>query len=145
MTSRRPLSILALAAFLLLKAAPSMGAEIHCPASISETPLVSISDETWTVAAKKGERPLEQVGIYLGSISEYGAQVPDLTKKAKLQETVMWKLVRLPKDNFWVGCAYVGTSAILLKKLDPSLQQCVATYTLLPTGKRQRLNTFECQ
>lgn len=145
MGSRFALLILAAASYLLFKAAPSMGAEIHCPESISETPSVSINDKTWTVVTKTGERSIEHVGIYLGTVSEYGAQDPDSTKKVRLRETVTWNIVRSPTDGFWVGCTYVGTTAILLKKLDPEIKQCVAIYELLPTGRRQRLITFGCQ
>ncbi len=131
--------------FFLSILSPSIAGEIKCPSSITEYPTVSINDNRWTVSALSGERPLEQVGIYLGSLSEYGAQVPDTTNKSKHKETTTWDIRRSPTDAFWIGCSYVGTTAMLLQKIDSNIKTCTATYDLLSSGKRQRLNTFDCQ
>ena len=120
-------------------------AEINCPESITETPTVSAVDSIWTVVADTGERRLEHVGIYLGSLSEYGAQVPDSTTTLKKKEMVTWRIIRGETDTFWVGCSYVGTTALLFQKLDSSVTKCIATYDLLPTGRRQWLSSMECQ
>jgi hypothetical protein len=124
---------------------PSIASEIKCPSSITETPTVSITDKRWTVVANSGERPLEHVGIYLGTLSENGAQVPASTKKAKRKETVTWNIKRSLTDTFWVGCSYVGTTAVLFQELDSSVTLCAATYDLLSSGRRQRLSTLDCQ
>lgn len=130
---------------LLSISSPSVAGDIKCPGSITETPTVSLTDKRWTVVTNSGERPLEHVGIYLGTLSEYGAQVPDATKKSKRKETVTWNIQRSPTDTFWVGCSYVGTTAVLLQELDSSVNVCMATYDLLPSGRRQRLSTLNCQ
>ena len=130
---------------LLSISSPSVAVEVKCPGSITETPIVSINDKQWTVVANSGERPLEHVGIYLGTLSDYGALVPDSTKKTKRKETITWNIKRSPTDTFWVGCSYIGTTAVLLQKLDFGLKVCVATYDLLSTGRRQRLSTLDCQ
>lgn len=136
-----PLAVLCLLSIPLL----SIAGEIKCPSSITETPAVSINDKRWTVVTNSGERPLEHVGIYIGTLSEYGAQVPDANKKSKRKETVTWNIKRSPTDTFWVGCSYVGTTAALFQELDSSVKVCVATYDLLPSGGRQRLSTVDCQ
>lgn len=133
------------ASCLLFAATPSTGADIHCPASLTETPSVSQSDPAWVIAVSPGVRPLEHVGVYLGSAPDYGAQAPDSTHKARLRETVTWSLVRAPNDSFWVGCSYTGTTAMALKQIDPQAKQCIAIYELLPSGRRQRLSAFRCQ
>lgn len=130
---------------LLFNATPSVGAQIHCPDSITETPTVSMDDRQWVIITKTGERPLEHVGIYLGTVSEHGAQIPDSTKRAKLRETVTWNIRRSSTDSFWIGCSYVGTTAVLFQQLDPGIKRCIATYDLLPSGRRQRLTTLDCQ
>jgi len=130
---------------LLLCAGAAVGAEIECPASITETPSVISGNAAWLISAKTGERPLEHAGIYLGSPAEAGAQVPDSTRTTRFREKVTWKLVRAPQDEFWVGCSYTGTSAILLKRLESGVTQCIATYTLLPSGRRQQLETMDCR
>lgn len=130
----------------LFMARPAHAVTIHCPKIIMETPAVSTVAKTWTVSAIKGERPLEHVGIYIGNSSEYGAQVPDATETIRTnEETVTWKIPTEEKETFWVGCAYTGTTATLFKKLDAGVAVCVASYALLPTGRRQRLNGMECR
>lgn len=136
-----PLAVLCLPSI----SSPSVAGEIKCPSSITETPTVSSNDKRWTVVTNSGERPLEHVGIYLGTLSEYGAQVPDATKKSKRKEMETWNIKRSPTDTFWVGCSYVGTTAVLFQELDSSVKVCVATYDLLPSGRRQRLSALDCQ
>ncbi|MDR0777376.1 MAG: hypothetical protein LBE81_12175 [Azonexus sp.] len=148
MTSRFAFSIFVAASCLLFKASPALSAVIDCPESIVETPSVSINDKIWTVVAKTGERPLEQVGIYQSrtdTADVYGAQVPDSTKTTKRQEVSTWNLVRSPTDTFWVGCSYVGTTAIVLKRLDPDTKKCVATYEPNPPSRWKKLSVFRCQ
>lgn len=123
----------------------AVAAEIHCPASITETPTVSTEEKQWIVVAIPGERHLERVGIYLGNPSESGAQVPDSTKTIKKKETVTWRLTRSETDTFWVGCSYGGTTAMLFQKVDTSVAACVASYDLLPSGRRQRLSAMICR
>lgn len=118
--------------------------EIKCPSFIFEQPTISDSPKEWTVVAKVGERPLEQVGIYLGSLVEAGAQVPDSSQKVKLKEIVTWNIQRSPEDTFWVGCSFVGTSAMMFQKIETKIKSCTATYELLPTGRRQRLLSMSC-
>lgn len=130
---------------LLFKAAPAVAIEISCPGSISETPSVSEANKRWIVVASSGERQLDQAGIYLGDPSQYGAQVPDSTTKTKGTETVSWHLVRSPTDTFWVGCSYVGTTAMLFQRLDAAVTFCAASYELLPSGKRLRLSHLDCR
>lgn len=135
----------ALAIYMLSISPPAVGGKITCPESIAETPAVTVDDKQWTAVTKSGDRPLEGVGVYLGTLSEHGAQVPDSTKKAKRKEIVTWKIKRAPADAFWVGCSYVGTTAMLFQALAPSVTVCVAEYDLLPSGKRQRLSSVNCR
>jgi hypothetical protein len=139
------LSILLLALCLPFVAHPAVAANIVCPSSIVEAPGVSTEVKDWSVVAASGERQLEHVGIYLGSISEHGAQVPDSVKSVKAKETVTWRLTRKESDTFWIGCSYVGTTAMLFQKVDAAVATCVASYDLLPSGKRQRLSAMSCR
>lgn len=130
---------------LSLRAAPSVATEINCPDSIKEAPSVLTADRGWIVVATRGERPLEQAGIYLGKPAQYGAQVPDSTTKTKKTETVSWRLIRSPTDIFWVGCSYVGTTAMLFRRLDAAVTFCAVSYELLPSGKRLRVSHVDCR
>lgn len=145
MKSTSFLSISTMVFTLSSTALAAVAAEIHCPASVTETPTVSTEEKQWIVVAIPGERNLERVGIYLGNPSEYGAQVPDSTKTVKKKETVTWRLTRSETDTFWVGCSYVGTTAMLFQKVDAKATTCVASYDLLPSGRRQRLSAMVCQ
>jgi hypothetical protein len=119
--------------------------EIRCPHSISESPFVNPPDGEWEVVAELGERPLDQVSMYLFHPSKRGALVPDSTQRAKSEEKVSWRLGHGNNDEFWVGCSYYGTTAILAKKIDASISQCIATYELLRTGSRLRLKGMSCK
>lgn len=88
---------------------------------------------------------MDQAGIYIGIGAEYGAQVPDTTRKSNREERVNWRMPSPATETYWVGCSYVGTTALLVIKLKPTIEACVATYTLLPTGRRQRLKNIDCQ
>lgn len=108
-------------------------------------PKVSYAATEWFVVAAADDRPLEHVGIYLGKLSEPGAQVPDAVKSTKAKETVTWRLVRKEGDQFWIGCSYVGTTAMLFQEIKPAVRTCIAEYDLLPSGKRQRLSALVCR
>lgn len=138
-----PISVMAIS--LSFTTHTAVATEIHCPASVMETPGVSTEEKEWTVIANSGERHLEHVGIYLGAPSEYSAQVPDSTKTVKKKQIVKWRLTRSQTDTFWVGCSYVGTTAMLFQKVDAKATTCVASYDLLPSGRRQRLSAMVCQ
>lgn len=141
----RSLFVLSITTLALTLSCAAPAVEIHCPASMTETPTVSSAEKQWVVVAPSGERYLERVGIYLGNPSEDGAQVPDSTKTDKRKETVTWRLTRSETDTFWVGCSYVGTTAMLFQKVDAKATTCVAAYDLLPSGRRQRLSAMVCQ
>ena len=102
-------------------------------------------EKLWSVVASSTEKPLEHIGVYLGSLADFGALVPDSTTKAKGAEAVTWKLVRAETDKLWIGCSYVGTTAILLREIDSGIAKCVVSYDLLPSGKRQRVNSVTCR
>lgn len=145
MNSRLAFATSAVTISLVCASPPSAAGEIRCPSSITETPAISNVDQGWHVVAGSGKRPLERVGIYLGDLAEHGAQVPDSTKRIGLKEKVSWRIVRAPADAFWVGCSYVGTTAMLFQTLDPTVTRCDATYDLLPSGQRQRLSLVDCR
>jgi hypothetical protein len=132
-------------ALALAAAAPGHAAETACPAAIVETPSVALTDDAWQLAAAPGERPLEHAGIYLGALAQLGAQVPDSTRKKQLTETVTWRLRRADADQFWIGCSYVGTTALLARPIAPGATECVVSYELLRTGRRQRLTGIACR
>lgn len=119
--------------------------EIFCPASITETPSVSAVDAAWTVQSVEGIRPLERVGIYFGDPSQRGAQVPDATRKIRSTEVVIWRLAEAPSDEYWVGCSYVGTTALMFQRVHSNVRECMATYRLLPTGRRLGLKSMTCK
>lgn len=144
MASGSLVSIVAAGLILSFSGDSAVAAEIFCPRTITETPTVATANNQWTVVALLGERPLEGVGVYLGDPPEHGAQVPDSTKTIKKARIVKWRLVRAEKDTFWVGCTYVGTTAMLFQKLDAKVSACAATYDLLPSGRPQRLSGMVC-
>ncbi len=119
--------------------------EIHCPTNLSETPTAVNPDPVWTIAASTGERPLDSVGVYWGSVDQRGAQVPDDTQKKKSSETLTWRLPKAEGGHYWIGCSYTSTTAMLYQKIAPTYSQCVATYMLLPSGRRLRLAAMQCQ
>ena len=141
----RAFSLLLIASCCTAAASDSVATEIKCPDSIRERPVVETQVEGWDVVGEAGVRPLDRVGIYLFNPAKNGALVPDATKRTKTEERVTWLLVRGQSDEFWVGCIYHGTTALLAKRLDQDVGQCVASYQLLPTGTRLRLIRMSCK
>lgn len=123
----------------------SFANDVFCPETIIESSRVDGPTGDWLVDASQGVRTLDSVGVYLGDPALRGAQVPDHTRRSKTEETVTWQLARAIGDDFWVGCAYIGTSAMLFKKIAVSDTRCVVKYTLLPTGRRLKLKSFACK
>jgi hypothetical protein len=132
------------AAGLLMLALPARAESLQCPPSIAETPAVALMDSHWTVVAPAGQRPLEHAGIYLRVGSDYSAQVPDSTRRKKRDESVRWQLPAPGRESYWLGCSYHGTTARLFVQVKPEARSCTVTYSLLPTGKRQRVKGIEC-
>lgn len=97
------------------------------------------------MVTSSGPRPVEHAGIYLGSPDEQAALVPDAQRKSRTEEIITWQIKRAESDDFWLGCSYTGTTAMLFRKLDSAVRGCTASYDLLPTGKRQRLRNIACQ
>ncbi len=119
--------------------------ELACPDAILETPSAATTQGPWRLAAAAGERPLDHAGIYLGAPGQLEAQVPDFTRKKQHTETVTWRLKRADGDRYWIGCSYVGTTAMMVRPVEPGIQECEATYELLRTGRRQRLKGMACR
>lgn len=130
---------------ILITASAAQAIEIRCPPTLSKNPSVRSSDAQWTVIAKGAERPIAQASVYLVAHGNYGAQIPDSThKNGKSEERVTWQMNGSPTEKFAVGCAYTGTTAMFYKAIEASAKRCVATYALLPTGRRQRLQSMIC-
>lgn len=134
-----------MAALLSAIAFAAQAATLQCPRTIIEKPAVAPENAPWSVVANSGERQLEQAGIYIAIGAEYGAQVPDATTTANREEHVKWRMPSPAAETYWVGCSYVGTTAMLVTRLKPTTESCVATYTLLATGRRQRLKNIDCR
>jgi hypothetical protein len=130
---------------LLFASLPSNAATIQCPRSITEKPTVSSADPAWSVVAVSGERQVQHAGVYTGIAAEYGAQVPDSTTTTDREERVTWHIPKRDSETFWIGCSYAGTTAMLTIELKPGMESCVASYALLPSGKRQRLKHIDCR
>lgn len=122
----------------------AIAAPIHCPESITEQPSVLQTDPAWLVVVTPGQRQLEHVGVFLSIGEGYAAQTPDSTKSTDREERVRWKLPSPGAESYWLGCAYIGTTAKLFIRLNRKTTSCLVTYTLLQTGKRQRLKEINC-
>lgn len=130
---------------ILIAANAAHATEIQCPETLTETPSVQSPDPRWTVLTKTAERPVNQAGIYLVADGEYSAQIPDSTHQTgRREERVTWRMTGSPNEKFAVGCSYTGTTAMLYKPIEAVAKRCVVTYALLPTGRRQRLQSVKC-
>lgn len=117
---------------------------IQCPESIKENLSVKDSPADWEVIEGPGEHTLDQVSIYLSHPRQKGTQVPDNVKRTKNEESVTWRIIRGQSDEYWVGCSYHDTTAILARKLNNRISQCVASYEISQTGQRLRLKKAFC-
>jgi len=122
----------------------SKALDIQCPASISESSSIKNSPADWEVIEGLEEHTLDQVSIYLFHPSQKGTQVPDNVQRTKNEESVTWRMIRGQNDEFWVGCSYHNTMAILARKLNNRISKCVASYEISKTGERLRLKKVFC-
>ena len=120
-------------------------ANLSCPEAITETPTLQNAPKPWAPLVEQGSRHLDQVAVYFGHPNQHGAQVPDRSLKNKTEETVIWAVSASGGEQYWVGCSYVGTTALLVTPVASSARECRARYTLLPTGKRLKLQAFTCE
>lgn len=134
-----------------IQAGECVAEEIKCPKFIIETPSVSTQDKDWIVGADAGERYLDNVGVFYsdanGGPSLQGSTAPDDSKSTKDNITATWRMnvKGFAQGVMWVGCRYIGTTAILFKKIDPSTKVCVATYDLLDSGHDLQIRRMDCQ
>jgi len=122
----------------------SKALDIQCPGSISESSSIKNSPAGWEVIEEPAEHTLDQISIYLFHPSQKGTQVPDNVKRTRNEESVTWRMIRGQNDEFWVGCSYHDTTAILARKLNNRISQCVASYEISQTGERLRLKKVFC-
>lgn len=139
--------LLLMSAFFAALPVSGHAAEINCPKSITETPNVSSSEKSWLLVSKSGVRHLESANIYYGNPTELGADIPDSTDKTRSREIVTWLLFwnKAKTEGYWIGCSYDGTTAMYFQKVNPDSKECVVSYDLLPTGRRQRLSAIVCR
>ncbi|MDH2433489.1 hypothetical protein QCD60_12985 [Pokkaliibacter sp. MBI-7] len=117
----------------------------QCPPQISETPVVSSQQPGWQVLLGSGQRSLDRVGVYLGPLTELAEQIPDQSENSAGIATDTWQLRRAADDHYLIGCRYTDTSAMLLRALPDTVQQCQARYQLTPSGQRQQLLSIRCE
>jgi len=138
---RRPLALL-----VLLSIAFRAGAmDLTCPPSVSEKPVVSAWDRSWSLRENPGLRQVEGASVFLGDPDHLGSQVPDEDKINDNIERVVWNLVRAPTDRFWIVCSYRETSAILFREIDKAATRCEVRYRLLASGKRSSMEGLSCK
>lgn len=136
--------ILFLSALLIISTGGA-AADLSCPDVITETPTVQEASKPWVSLGEQGLRRLDHVAVYFGHPNRRGAQIPDKTLRSKSEEVVIWLVSATKDEQFWVGCAYLGTTALLITPIESVARDCRARYTLLPTGKRLKLQSFTCQ
>lgn len=130
-----------------MAAVSAWSATAQCPRTLDEAPTVMDVPSQWVAVAPRGQRGLDQAGLYWGSDpASLGSLVPTSEQIGKSQERVRWKLVPPPHgEHYWIGCMYVGTTAVLFRRLDLPVTQCEVVYDLLPSRRRNRLVSVECR
>jgi hypothetical protein len=120
-------SVLAATAFIGF---PAMADENPvCPAKISVAQnLDGNAPEGWTRYDAKDDYPFSGVSFWSGTPDQKAQLAPSKEKRnGTLSTTATWVL---PKSEtaYWVGCEYSGTSVILAKPLEKSIDRCTVEY-----------------
>ena len=134
-----------LLSILLAFATGCAAADLNCPDAITETPTVQDAPTPWVFQGDQGRRHLDQVAVYFGHPNERGVQIPDKIIKSKSGEIVVWLISATKGEQYWVGCSYLGTTAVLISPIEILTRGCSARYSVLPTGKRLKLLSFTCR
>jgi hypothetical protein len=129
----------------LFASSSATAADFTCPASVSVRQTVVNVPTGWEGTSGSDAPHFDRVSFYLKHPKDGGALVPDRTEKRSGVESVTWNFVRGPRDEFWLGCLYTGTTVILAQRLNTNISQCVVQYDLLPSGVRLRLKIISCK
>jgi hypothetical protein len=108
-----------------------------CPASIVVTETASAVPEGWKATGRNGERRLFNVSVALGPFEQLAEQVPEDKDTGKLTSDAIWDLPA--GQEFWLVCHYASSNVTLVRKLDPGIRRCVASY------KRNVMKTYACK
>ncbi len=138
-----PLNLIAVG--LLLTLHTLSAAELTCPASLSVTPNVQEPGKGWKVFNGAESVPLDQVVMFLDNPSHKGSLVPDDSQKTKTEARDRWTFHRASGDTYWLGCAYLNTTAVAARELEQNISQCEVRYSLLPTGRRLAVKDITCK
>jgi hypothetical protein len=122
-----------------------LGSDLVCPTTVTVKPSVQSIGPEWKSIESSSTLSLERVAFFLKDPSGAGALVPNSTKKLKGEEREVWTFVRATGDVFWLSCVYHDTTAMLARRLDPTISQCEVLYDLLPTGRRLRVKAITCK
>lgn len=115
-----------------------------CPVTLDVHQVGTSPSNDWTSVDGQGKQSLLRVGFFLHHPNQRGALVPDSTARHKMEEQVTWSFPRNPGDDFWLGCIYTDTTAMLVRKLSDSVTACSVNYVLLPTGVRSEIKNILC-
>jgi hypothetical protein len=125
----------------------SFAIELQCPASVEVSEKLINEPMSWEglIDQSRGGHHLESVGFYVGHPKNKGGVVPDNTARSKDLAKTTWRFPEKKSDDFWIGCTYANTNAMLTQQLPNGLSYCEATSELLPSGSKLRIKSVVCR
>jgi len=136
---------------LVASAASAVGAEkppvIKCPDVLEVREEVSGQTDGWESLKDegKGQHVLDNIFIYENHPREMASLVPDSQKEKGEKLSSKWKLVDNGKTDYWVGCSYRSTKMMLVKKLSPTLKECIVQHDVIGKGSVLSVAGIECR
>jgi hypothetical protein len=122
--------VMVITAALALPQTDVMAAEqsISCPEKISAESRVLAPPPSWEVRYEGTEAELKAVGFYDGPPSEGASLVYDKEVRSRKSTTATWHFPANEGRGYWISCAYTDTSAVLVRKLAPTVSECSVVY-----------------
>jgi hypothetical protein len=98
-----------------------------CPAAVNVEQRVSAVPEGWETAVASQPHRLAAVTLYDGPPAERASLKFGRDEKQKREWIATWEL-QPNERGYWIECGYDRTTAVLTRRLAPSVAECTMTY-----------------
>jgi hypothetical protein len=125
--------------------AANPGVDLHCPATLSQSPVADGMPPGWLLRSVPGELALQRAAFYDGDPVGLGSLVPDTTHRVGSTEISTWVFGGDDSAHVWIGCLYRDAAAVVARQLPTGLRQCTTRTRLTAMGDPSALLSVQCR
>ena len=124
---------------------PAAGLELHCPATLAQTPVADGLPTGWVLHGTPAELRLQRAAFYDGDPVGLGTLAPESTRRNGLTETSTWSFAPDDATQVWLACLYGGATAVVARPLPGGLRQCTTVLRLTSLGEPSEPVSVRCR